>query len=612
MAVQINIIEVSPIGEEALQVAVVEGINLLGQQFITLTDTPSTYGFAQSLVKMNATGDGLDYIVSGAAITIDNTSIRFDVDILPVATTTTPASIIPISTNGVIESISFEDAVGDIVSLQTFTSLTDTPSSYTSPFELVKINAAGDGLDYISAGDGVVIDNTSIRLAPAGDGIIVDGTGINLAPAGDGVVIDNTSIRLAPAGDGIIVDGTGINLAPAGDGMSINNTSIRMNLDNLTPSSGIFSDTIIATSSNGAHRSVILEDVINSYTNFLNLSDTPATFGSAHSLVKMNPAGDGLNYTVAGDGMVIDNASIRMDLTNLTPSTSTNTSIVAISTAGVNNSVVLEDVIKKYTDVIDTYTEPLGNKNVYMRRSMVKSPDPSVIFPPASGITGDYGSNVEIVWGLWSGNGTQNVVISDTSGLSWASNTVELRYDIENTSLFTQDNETVYIVDQSGVNHWLKVADTSSLTSTLTVNTLAVQVDFGIFAELGITSILQMGLQDIVGVFGEKNAEDVNGTIKTQHEAKRTWNTTTNLTGVVYMNDTAGDIEVHMSFRVSSGSVMLVYIDSILFSEIGATASTVDLISVSESFTVGRGSTYQFVKDDAGGNINTINWMEYR
>lgn len=581
MAVQINIIEVSPIGEEALQVAVVEGINLFGQQFITLTDTPTTYGSAQSLVKMNATGDGLDYVVSGAAITIDNTSIRFDVDSLTVTATTTPTSIIPISTNGVIESISFEDAVNDIVSLQTFTSLTDTPSSYTSPFDLVKINAAGDGLDYISAGDGVVIDNTSIRLAPAGDGIIVDGTGINLAPAGDG--------------------------------MSIKNSAIRMDLSNLTFSPAISTNTIIVTSTSGTHNSVNLEDTINSYTNFLNLSDTPATFGSAHSLVKVNSTSDGLEYVYAGAGMAIGNTSIRMDLTNLTTSTSTDTSIVAISTGGVHRSVVLEDVIKKYTDAIDIYTEPLGNKNVYMRTSMVKSPDAAITFPPTSGSTGDYGSDEEIVWGLWSGSvGAQDVIITDGSGLSWGANDVELIYDIENTSLFNQGDETVYIVDQSGVKHWLKVADTSSLTSTLTLNTLAVQVNFSIFVELGITSILQMGLQDVVGVFGEKNAEDVNGIIKTQQESKRTWNTTSNLTGVVYMNDTAGDIKVHMSFRSSSGSVMLVYIDSVLFSEIGATSSLTNLVSVSDSFTVNRGSTYQFVKDDIGGNINTINWMEYR
>ena len=192
------------------------------------------------------------------------------------------------------------------------------------------------------------------------------------------------------------------------------------------------------------------------------------------------------------------------------------------------------------------YTEPLGNKNVYMRTTMVKSPDPSVTFPPTSGATGDYGAGVEIVWGLWSGNGTQNVVISDSSGLSWAVNDVELRYDIENISLFTQGDETVYIVDQSGVKHWLKVSDTTSLTSTLTVNTLAVQVDIGIFAELGITSILQIGLQDALGVFAEVSSQYIINSMQPELLRARTTQDVeaSRATGVTYTNTTDTDIFV--------------------------------------------------------------------
>jgi len=156
------------------------------------------------------------------------------------------------------------------------------------------------------------------------------------------------------------------------------------------------------------------------------------------------------------------------------------------------------------------YTEPLGNKNVYYRESMVISPDPAITFPPTSGLTGDYAAGEELVYGTFAGvAGVSNVVITDNLGITWGANSIELRYDIENKTLFTQGDETVYIVDESGARHWLKVADIAALTSTLTVKVLAVNIDIAIFAELGITSILEMGLQDVQGVFGEKNNVEV-------------------------------------------------------------------------------------------------------
>lgn len=153
---------------------------------------------------------------------------------------------------------------------------------------------------------------------------------------------------------------------------------------------------------------------------------------------------------------------------------------------------------------------PLGNKNVYYRTSMVISPDPAITFPPTSGLTGDYAAGEEIVYGTFAGAaGVSDVVITDNLGITWGANSIELRYDIENTTLFTQGDETIYIVDESGARHWLKVADIAALTSTLTVNELAVDIDFAIFAELGITSMLEIGLQDVQGVFGEKDADEV-------------------------------------------------------------------------------------------------------
>ncbi len=155
--------------------------------------------------------------------------------------------------------------------------------------------------------------------------------------------------------------------------------------------------------------------------------------------------------------------------------------------------------------------EPLGNKNVYYREAMVISPDPLITFPPTSGLTGDYAAGEELVLGTFAGAaGVSDVVITDNLGITWGANSIELRYDIENTSLFTQGDETIYIVDEAGVKRWLKVADIAALTSTLTVNVLAVDFDFALFAELGITSILEMGLQDAQGVFGERSAEAVN------------------------------------------------------------------------------------------------------
>jgi hypothetical protein len=161
--------------------------------------------------------------------------------------------------------------------------------------------------------------------------------------------------------------------------------------------------------------------------------------------------------------------------------------------------VVIEQVGQTFN-----YVEPLGNKNIYMRDGAVPGAD---AFPSSAT---SYTVGQEFVWGMFAGtSGATNVLIDNATGLSWTALTIELRYEIEDTSKFGQGDETVYIVDNAGVSHWLKVADVSALTSTLVGSLLTVTVDFAIFAELSITSILQIGLQDVAGVFGEKNVFEV-------------------------------------------------------------------------------------------------------
>lgn len=247
--------------------------------------------------------------------------------------------------------------------------------------------------------------------------------------------------------------------------------------------------------------------------------------------------------------------------------------------------------------------QPLGNKNVYMRTTMVPSPD-GVAFPSGT----NYTAGQQFVYGMWAGlSGVSGVNITDVGGISWTADTVELRYEIENTALFTQGDETVHIVGNDGVSHWLKVSKSASLTSTLTVNLLTVTVAFSIFSELSITSIRQIGLQDYIGAFGGKNS------IEVAAEVSPTSTTVSNQTGVKainteYKNETGGDMHVSVSVAVppSTSANLTIDVDGVLVS--GSDAYTTSVGNTMQlTVTVPNNKTYE-VKPSAVFTVTS--WTE--
>jgi len=269
------------------------------------------------------------------------------------------------------------------------------------------------------------------------------------------------------------------------------------------------------------------------------------------------------------------------------------------------NNIALE--IEKNNLAERSYKEvsPLGNKNVYMRDGAV----PGANAFPSSATS--YTAGQEFVRGMFAGtSGTTNVLIDNATGLSWTALTIELRYEIEDTSKFGQGDEAVYIVDNAGVSHWLKVADVSALTSTLVGNLLTVTVDFAIFAELSISSMRQIGLQDIVGVFGEKNANEVINDMQPELLAARSWVnvTTSRVLGVIYTNTSNNSISIAFTGE-NNASTVAVEIKVNGTRLLLSTSETTLAVGATLTAELQRGDTYE-IKSLVG--VNTFTWWELR
>ncbi len=200
-----------------------------------------------------------------------------------------------------------------------------------------------------------------------------------------------------------------------------------------------------------------------------------------------------------------------------------------ITQTGIELQAILDNAITLQGSEVS----PLGNKNVFMRSGAVPGAD---TFPT---VATSYTAGQEPLFGLFAGvGGVTDLLVNDAAGLRWEALSIELRYTIEDTSKFLEGDETVYIVDNNGVSRWLKVASIGALSSTLVGNLLTVTIDFAIFAELSIASMHKLGLQDVAGVFGEKNAQGVINSIMPEllRARKITQYSSSRVDGVVYTN----------------------------------------------------------------------------
>lgn len=167
--------------------------------FTDLTDTPADYGgLSGGFLKVNGTADGIEIV---AAFSIDQLS---DVD----TTTTAPTSGQVLKWNGTNWVPAADSTAGggstDADTLDgldstyylnynnlnnkptissTFVSLTDTPANFTGAANrFVKVNSAGDGLEFVSAGaSGATelneLSDVTISSPSQGDVLYYDGSG---------------------------------------------------------------------------------------------------------------------------------------------------------------------------------------------------------------------------------------------------------------------------------------------------------------------------------------------------------------------------------------------------------------------------------------------------
>ena len=135
---------------------------------IGLTDTPNSFGSTGQALVVNGAGDGVEFAtISGAGAA--------DLGDLGDVTINTPSNGQVLKYNG----SAWVNAADATAGSGTFISLTDTPASFGSAGQIVRINTGGDGLEFatVSAGYSDTDVNTHLNTGSASAGEVLSWTG---------------------------------------------------------------------------------------------------------------------------------------------------------------------------------------------------------------------------------------------------------------------------------------------------------------------------------------------------------------------------------------------------------------------------------------------------
>jgi hypothetical protein len=299
--------------------------------FLELTDTPSAYGAPGQYVTINSAGDGLIFtdLPSFSDLVGASTWVQLNDTVSAIGS---PGQHVVVNSAGIL---SFEDppSFSDLVGASTFLELTDTPSVYGTAGQHVVINSTADGLifvdlpsDQVGASTWVQLNDTVSAIGSPGQHVVVNSAGIlsfEDPPSFSDLVGASTFLELTDtpasytgqagkvvvvnsAEDGLIfsdiiipsfttsghtgnevvvtdwtISGTDIILKRAGVDM----------VDGLVKSWALLSDIVIQGSTCSCP-----SDQVGAST-FLELTDTPSTYGTPGQYVTINSAGDGLIFT---------------------------------------------------------------------------------------------------------------------------------------------------------------------------------------------------------------------------------------------------------------------------------------------------------------------------